>query len=87
MLARLLLDRVGHMALGDQGQRLDPFQRCAFPLGEDGSFTLGIQQMHSLIILAVLAGLRSVHHEAIGAALICEARTLTSSRSERSSPL
>ena len=69
MLTRLLIDRVGNMALGDQRQRLDPLQRRAFPLGEDRSFTPGIQQMHPLVILAELAGIRGVHHEAIGAAV------------------
>ena len=64
LLRACFVDFVRHMAFGDERDRLDPGERRAFALGEHRRFAPGVEQMHPLVGLAVLAGFVGVHDEA-----------------------
>src|SRR5690242_9008246 len=63
------IDRVGHVAFGDERQRLGPFQRGALALAVEIGFAPGIEQVKALLGLAGGARVLAVHVEAIGAAV------------------
>src|SRR5260221_682493 len=67
--ADALVDVVGDVAVGDEGDGLGPFHGGAFAIGVEGAFAPGGQAVEALFGLAGGAGVVGVHVNAVGAAV------------------